>query len=119
MSRVFRLTMTTAAILALMVVCGAVPANAQATDSGAVHPDGMLMPVKVGASPVLRDMDLDALRQQQAATKPQEINPREINPHNSEMPDRIANAPKPSGPVDTAVQSAFGPLVMPPPIMNF
>jgi len=119
MSRVFRFTMTTAAILALVVVCAPIPVNAQATDTGALHPDGMLMPVKVGASPVLRDMDLDALRLQQAATKPQEINPREINRHNSEMPDRIANARKPDGPVDTAVQSAFGPLVMPPPIMNF
>jgi len=111
--------MTTAAILALMVVCTAIPANAQAPDSGALHPNGMLLPVKVGASPVLRDMDLDALRLQQAATKPQEINPREINRHNSEMPERIANARKPDGPVDTAVQSAHGPLVMPPPIMNF
>jgi len=119
MRKVFGFTMATAAILALLVVCGAVPANAQATDAGALRPAGTMMPVKTGVSPVLRDMDLDALRRQQVPTKPQEINPDEINPHNAEMPGRIANAPAPDGPVDAAVQGALGPLAMPPATMNF
>ena len=117
MRKTFGFTMAATAVLALVVVLAA-PATAQAADQP-MHPSGVLMPLKVGASPVLRDMDLNALRRQQAPTKAQEINPREVNAHNAELPGRIANAPAPNRPVDAAVQGGFGPLVMPAAIMNF
>jgi len=103
-----------------LLLAATLPLATHAADQP-LHPSGVLMPLKVGASPVLRDMDLAAIRARANRTEPGApvAEPSEINPHNAEAPERIAKALKPSGPVDTAVQGAYGPDVMPPATMNF
>ncbi|NOZ78758.1 MAG: hypothetical protein GXP48_06175 [Acidobacteria bacterium] len=105
------------AIVMVLAVCVAFPASA--ANQGAMHPSGVLKPVKFGISPVLRNMDLNALRRKARPSKVREMNPREINGRNNEIPDRIKDARAPNRPVDTAVQTKAGPLAMPSPTIDF
>ncbi|HHQ49571.1 MAG TPA: carboxypeptidase regulatory-like domain-containing protein, partial [Acidobacteria bacterium] len=86
-----------------------------------MHPAGVLTPVKIGVSPVLRNMDLDAIRARANKVEPgtPETGPKEVNGKNAEMPGRIAESPEPSGAPNAPVQNTFGPNAMPPDIVNF
>ncbi|NOZ77603.1 MAG: DUF4394 domain-containing protein [Acidobacteria bacterium] len=100
-------------IALVLAMCIAFPASAANQD--AMHPTGVLHPVKIGTSPVLRDLPVK--------TGPVQLEPgtaeRELNPLNAELPENILKAkPVPAG-EDTAVQRTYGPNAMPAPIVNF
>jgi len=99
-------------VAVVLVAMVALPMAAQADDGSGLQPH-VVMPVKHGVSQPVRDLP----KVTPDEGKPQEA--REINPRNTELPERILKAEDPSGPVDTVVQNFHYPNAMPPPIMNF
>ena len=111
-----RFSVTCAVVLAAALV---IPALTTSAAPPARTPDIIKTTPSAVVSQPLATVAQEFLRKlKEGGEAPAPIQYREVNPKNTELPGRIANAPAPSGQVDTVVQGEFGPLAMPSPTVN-
>jgi len=104
----------TMAAMAVLVATFAAPALAgYPLPTEGDPPDEVLMPVKVGVSPILRDIPVTMNR------PPANMEGREVNTRNVETVQPMGPAGPHAGDPDTVVQDTFSPLAMPGPDVSF